>query len=95
VLAGTLAGVVGPGAGLREQREVGILLEELSDLRPCLGRQLLERDLTNDFVPRVPPRVDVSGREEPKKDDHADSRPLTYGCHRIAPHRRDALDHLA
>jgi hypothetical protein len=48
MLAGALARVVGPGASLREQREVGIMLEEPFHLGTRLGVELLERDLTND-----------------------------------------------
>jgi hypothetical protein len=51
------------------------------------GVELLERNLTNDLMPGVTPRVHVSGTEEPKKDDHAGCRPSTNGYHRITPHK--------
>jgi hypothetical protein len=98
MLAGALAVAIGPGAGLREQREVGIMLEELFHLGTRLGVELLECDLTNDLMPGVTPRIHVSGTEEPEEDDQA-------GCrHRptdiivsllINRMNRDTRDHFA
>jgi hypothetical protein len=56
--------MVGPGAGLGEQREVWVLLNQPLDRVTRLGLEFLEGDLTNNLVPRVAPRRYLADEDE-------------------------------